>query len=153
MQVSQPNERGINNINGMEFSAEKTKLMTNNTRGISSDIRIGGQNLETVQSFKYLGSVTTDEGSKQEILSRIAQAVVHYQTQDHVESQAHCPHLQNQNDESLALSIFLSTSKTWTLTAELRKDKSTELRRFRKLLGISYREHVTNEKSEKHYQA
>ena len=36
-------------------SAEKTKLMTNNTRGISSDIGIGGQNLETVQSLKYLG--------------------------------------------------------------------------------------------------
>ena len=41
----------------MEISAEKTKLMTNNTRGISSDIRIGGQNLENVQSFKYLGQM------------------------------------------------------------------------------------------------
>ena len=60
---------------GMEISAEKTKLMTNNTREISSDVKIGGQNLETVQSFKYLGSVMTDEGSKQEILSRIAQTV------------------------------------------------------------------------------
>ena len=43
--------------NAMEISAEKTKLMTNNTRGISSDIRIGSQNLETVQSFKYLGQM------------------------------------------------------------------------------------------------
>ena len=60
---------------GMEISAEKTKLMTNNTRGISSDVRFGGQNLETVQRFKNLGSVMTDEGSKQEILSRIAQTV------------------------------------------------------------------------------
>ena len=32
-----------------------------------------GQKLETVTSFKYLGSVITDEGSKPEILSRIAQ--------------------------------------------------------------------------------
>ena len=45
----------------METSAEKTKLMTNNTKGISLDVRIGGQKLETVQSFKYLGSVVTDE--------------------------------------------------------------------------------------------
>ena len=37
---------------GMETSAEKTKLMTNNTKGISLDVRIGGQKLETVQSFK-----------------------------------------------------------------------------------------------------
>ena len=41
----------------MEISAEKNKMMTNNTREISSDIRIGGQNLETVQSFKCLGQM------------------------------------------------------------------------------------------------
>ena len=30
--------------------------------------------METVTSFKYLGSVIADEGSKTEILSRVAQA-------------------------------------------------------------------------------
>ena len=59
---------------GMEISAEKTKLMTNNSGGINTEIKVNGQKLETVTSFKYLGSVTTDEGSKPEILSRIAQA-------------------------------------------------------------------------------
>ncbi|WP_293726658.1 reverse transcriptase domain-containing protein, partial [Thiolapillus sp.] len=57
----------------MEISAEKTKLMTNNTSGINTEIKVNGQRLETVTSFKYLGSVITDEGSKPEILSRIAQ--------------------------------------------------------------------------------
>ena len=57
----------------MEISAEKTKLMTNNTSGINTGIKVNGQRLETVTSFKYLGSVITDEGSKPEILSRIAQ--------------------------------------------------------------------------------
>ena len=57
---------------GIEISAEKTK-MTNNTSGINTDIKINGQKLETVTSFKYLGSVITDEGSKPEILPRIAQ--------------------------------------------------------------------------------
>ena len=47
----------------MEISAEKTKLMTNNTR----------QKLKTVTSFKYLGSGITDEDSKPGILSRRAQ--------------------------------------------------------------------------------
>ena len=46
---------------------------TNNTSGISTEIKVSGQKLETVTSFKYLGSVITDEGSKPEILSRIAQ--------------------------------------------------------------------------------
>ena len=57
----------------MEISAEKTKLMTNNTSGINTEIKVNGQKLETVTSFKYLGSVITDEGSKPEIPSRTAQ--------------------------------------------------------------------------------
>ena len=57
----------------MEISADKTKLMTNNTSGINTEITVNGQKLETVTSFKYLGSVITDEGSKPKILSRIAQ--------------------------------------------------------------------------------
>ena len=36
-------------------------------------IKVNEQKLETVISFKYLGSFITDEGSKPEILSRIAQ--------------------------------------------------------------------------------
>ena len=57
----------------METSAEKTKLMTNNTSGTNTEIKVNGQKLEAVTSFKYLGSVITGEGSKPEILSRIAQ--------------------------------------------------------------------------------
>ena len=41
----------------MEISAEKTKLMTNNTSGINTEIKVNGQKHETVASFKYLGSV------------------------------------------------------------------------------------------------
>ena len=61
---------------GMEISAEKTKLMTNNTSGINTEIKVDGRKLETVTSFKYLGSVITDEGSKPKILSRIEQTTV-----------------------------------------------------------------------------
>ena len=57
----------------MDSSAKKTKLMTNNTSGINTEIEVKGQKLEAVTSFKYLGSVITDEGPKPEILSRIAQ--------------------------------------------------------------------------------
>ena len=57
----------------MEISAEKTELITNKTSGINTEIKVNGQKLETDTSFKYLGSVITDEGSRPEILSRIAQ--------------------------------------------------------------------------------
>ena len=57
------------------LSAEKTKLMKNNTNtsGINTEIKVNGQKLETVTRFKYLGSVITDECSEPEILSRITQ--------------------------------------------------------------------------------
>ena len=60
----------------MEISAEKTKLMTKNTSNINKEIKVNGQKLKTVTSFKYPCSVITDEGSKPEILTRIAQTTV-----------------------------------------------------------------------------
>ena len=56
----------------MEISAEKTKFMTNSTSRINKEIKVNRQKLQTVTSFKYLGSVITDEGFKPEILARIA---------------------------------------------------------------------------------
>ena len=59
---------------GMEISAEKTKLLTNNTSGINTEIKVNGQKLETVTSSKYLGLlIITDESFKPQILSGIAQ--------------------------------------------------------------------------------
>ena len=58
----------------MEISAEKTKLMTNSTNVIQREIKVIGQKLETVISFKTLGAAVLDDGSKPEVLSRIALA-------------------------------------------------------------------------------
>ena len=107
---------------GMEISAEKTKLMTNNTSGINTEIKVNGQKLETVTNFKYLGSVITDEGSKPEILSRIAQTTAALTMLKPV-----------WNDKSISLSftirlmrslvtsIFLYAFESWTLTTELQR--------------------------------
>ena len=47
---------------------------------------------------------------------------------------------------SLAMSIFLYACETWTITADIeRRIQALEMRCFRKLLGISYRDHITNE--------
>ena len=56
----------------MGISVGNTKLMTNNTGGINTEIKVNGQKLETVTSFNYLDSVISDEGSKPKILSRAA---------------------------------------------------------------------------------
>ena len=53
-------------------SAEKTKLMTNNTDGISVDIRVSGEKLDEVDTFKYLGALVRDQDSKPGALLRMA---------------------------------------------------------------------------------
>ena len=131
----------------MQISAEKTKLMTNNINGISSTIKISGEKLETVQSFKYLGAIVTDEGSRPEILSRIAQATGALANLKVIWKDKNITlSTKIRLLRSLIMSIFLYACETWTLTAETeRKIQTMEMRSFRRLLGISYREHITNE--------
>ena len=57
----------------MEIGPDKTKVMTNNSIGFQREIKIKGQRLEEVENFKYLGANISNERSKPEILSRIAQ--------------------------------------------------------------------------------
>ncbi|WP_293703574.1 hypothetical protein, partial [Thiolapillus sp.] len=78
--------------------------------------------LETVTSFKYLGSVITDEGSKPEIPSRIAQATaaltrlkpVWIHKSIFLSSKIRLM-------RSLVTSIFLYACESWTLTAQLQR--------------------------------
>ena len=48
--------------------------MTNNANGIQREIKVKEQKFGTVTSFKYLGAFVFDDGSKPEVLSKIAQA-------------------------------------------------------------------------------
>ena len=131
---------------GMEISAEKTKLMTNNANGISIDIRINGEKLDEVDSFKYLGAVVTDQGSKPEVLSRIAQTTAALARLKTIWSDKHISLSSKiRLMRSLVISVLLYACETWTLTADiLKKLQATDMRCFRKLLGISYRDHITN---------
>ena len=132
---------------GTEISAEKTKLMTNNTIGINTEIKVNGQKLETVTSFKYLGPVITDEGSKPEILSRIAQTTAALTRLKPVwVDKSISLSSKIRLMRSLVTSIFLYACESWTLTAELqRRIQAMEMRCYRKILHISYKDFVTNE--------
>ena len=131
----------------MEISAEKSKLMTNKTSGINNESKVNGQKLETATSFKYLGSVVSDEGSKPEIFSRIAQttgALTRLKPVWNNRSISLSSEIQLMS--SLGTSIFLYACESWTLTAELqRRIQAMEMRCYRKILHISYKDHVTNE--------
>ena len=103
----------------MEISAEKTKLMTNSASGIQREIKVKGQKLGTVSS---LGTVVSDDGSKLEVLARIAQATAGLTKLK--------PIWRGNNISlgskvklmgSLVISIFLYACESWTMTAELEK--------------------------------
>ena len=147
---------------GMQISAEKTHLMTNNTNGISTDITIDNKQMETVRSFKCLGAIVSDEtvrsfkclgaivsdkGSNPEVLSRIAQTsaavtrlkVIWNDKNIAISSKIRLMH-------SLAMSIFFNACETWTITADIeRRIQALAMRCFGKLLGILYRDHITKE--------
>ena len=134
---------------GIEISAEKTKLMTNNTNGINTEIKVNVQKLQTITSFKYLGSVMTDVGSKPEILSRIAQtaaALIRLKPVWNERSISLSSKMQLMR--SLVTSIFLYACESWTLTAELqRRIQAMEMRCYCRILSTSYKDHVTSEKT------
>ena len=103
----------------MEICAEKTKLMINSANGIQREIKVKGQKLGTVTSFKYLGTIVSDDGSKPEILLGIERA--------HTKLKP----IWRENNiflgskvklmRSIVISTFLNASESWTLTAELEK--------------------------------
>ena len=106
-----------------EISAEKTKLMTNSANGIQREIKVKGLKLGTVTSFKYLGAVVSDDGSKPEVPSRIAQAT-------------YCSSYKAEaywRDNNISLG-----SKLKLMRSELEKrTQAFEMRCYRRLLDIS----------------
>ena len=130
----------------MKISPDKTKVMTNNPNGFQRVIKIKGQRLEEVENFKYLGAVISNEGSKPEILSRIAWTTAAVSRlkiiwRDKNISLASKVKLMR----TLILSTFLYACESWTLTAEIeRRIQALEMRYYRRLLNISYKDHVMN---------
>ena len=130
----------------MEIGPDETKAMTNNPNGFQRKIKIKCQRLEEVENFKYLGAIISNEGSKPEIISRIAQTTAALSRlkiiwRDKNISLASKARLMR----TLTLSTFLYACENWTLTAEIaRRIQALEMRVYSRLLNISYKDHVTN---------
>ncbi|XP_051510309.1 zona pellucida sperm-binding protein 4-like [Myxocyprinus asiaticus] len=137
------------------YGMEKTKIMTNSTQPITKNILVNGQKLEEVHQFKYLGAIISEEGSRPEILDRAALTTavlaklkpIWRDSKISLKSKLKLLH-------ALVMSIFLYACETWTLTAELeRKIKTVEMRCYRRILGISYMDHITNEEVQRRIKA
>ena len=130
-----------------EISPDKTNVMTNNPNSFQRESKIKGQRLEEVENFKYLGAIISNEGTKPEILSRIAQTtaalsrlkIIWRDKNILLASKVKLMRM-------LILSTFLYAYESWTLTAEIERSiQALEMRCYRRLLNISYKDHVTNE--------
>ena len=63
-----------------------------------------------------------------------------------LECQEHFSLFQDTTDALPCHTIFLYACESWTLTAQLQRSiQAVELRWYRKILHISYKDHVTNE--------
>ena len=113
-----------------------------------TEIKVSGQKLETLTSFQYLGSVIADEGSKPEILSRIAQPTTALRRLKPVWNDRSISFSSEIRPmRSLVTSIFIyACGPSKTLTVELqRRIEAMEMRCDRKILHISCKDHVSNE--------
>ena len=106
----------------MEISAKKTKLMTNSANGIQREIKVKGQKMGTVTSFKCHEAVVSDDGSKPEILSRTAQATAALTKPKHIWRDKNLSlGSKVKLMGSLVISILQYACESWTLTVELEK--------------------------------
>ena len=98
--------------------------MVTNTSDMNTEMKVNGQKLETVTSVKYLGSVITDEGSKPEILSRIAHTTAALTRLKPVWNDRCLISLSSKIRlmHSLVTAIVLYACESWTLTAELQRN-------------------------------
>ena len=132
---------------GMEISAEKSKIMVNSRIAPRSTILMNGERLEEVRSFKYFGSIISSEGdSTAEIRTRINLAT---------SAIARLKKIWSNNNiktstkirlyKSLVVSVLTCGCGRWTPKAESERRKAAfEMTFFRRILTISYRDHITN---------
>ena len=120
-------------------------LTRNNPNCFQSEIEIKGHMLEAVENFKYLGSMISNEGSKLEILSRFAQTTA---ALSRLQIIWRDKYISLASKVKLMRTLISSTSlyggESWSLIAKLeRRFQALEMRFYRRLLNISYKDPVT----------
>ena len=135
---------------GMLISSEKSKIMNFEKDAINKPgpIQIGNQTLEEVKQFKYLGNTLTEDAhSNKEIQIRIARALSALSSLNILwKDRSISKRTKIMFMRSLVLSSFLYGCETWTISADSeRKINSFEMRCYRRLLGVPYTAHRTND--------
>ena len=133
---------------GLYMNVKKTKTMVvSRSANMKINIAVNGAILEQVKAFKYLGQTIAENGSTDtEIRKRIEIARKSFvNMSDVLTSKSLKIETRKRMARCYVLSTFLYASETWTCN-KLMMDKieAFEMWMLRRMLKISYTEHVTN---------
>jgi hypothetical protein len=133
---------------GLMLNTNKTKTMVFGDRSIESSIHVAGNIIENVEKFEYLGSLLTwDNNCSEEIKRRIGKATGALASLKHIWNSKK---LKIENKLKIlttcVFSVLLYASETWTLKeADRRKLLAFEMKCYRRILKINWRDMVRNE--------
>jgi hypothetical protein len=131
----------------MKINIKKTKIMrVSRTSGKPVAILVNGVSLEQVTSYKYLGSVFTDDGRcEKEIRIRLAQAKEAFNRRKELLTQKFSLKLRKRLVRTLVWSVALYASETWTiLKADAARIEAFEMWVWRRLLKVGWEDRVSN---------
>ena len=130
------------------LNINKTKTMVFGDRNIDNSTQIGGNTIENVENFEYLGSLLTwDNNCSEEIKMRIGKATSAMASLRHIWNSKKLK-LENKLRilTTCVFSVLLYASKTWTLKeVDRKKLLAFETKYYRRVLGINWQDMVRNE--------
>lgn len=132
---------------GMRINKKKTKCMVISTRKVGTTIRLGQEVIEQVSSFKYLGSIITEDmRCHKEVKTRIAIAKEAFNKKRRLLCGSMDRKLRKRMAKCFIWSVALYGAETWTLRKEdERRLEAFEMWTWRRMEGIKWEDKVRNE--------
>jgi len=132
----------------MKVNVKKTKVMRISRQGGGKvNLVIGGQCVEQVTKFKYLGSYISEDGRcEEEIRVRIGVAKEAFSKRKELLTKKMSKKLKKRIIKTIIWSVALYAAETWTLRkADIRRVSALEMWCWRKMEKISWVERITND--------
>ena len=129
----------------MRINEKKTKCMVVGGKGERINIRMNNEQIEQVNSFKYLGSIVTDDiRSTKEIKTRIAIAKEAFNKKKNLLNGPLNKELRKRLAKCYIWSVALYGVETWTLRKEDEKRiEAFEMWMWRRMEGVKWEDGMT----------
>ena len=128
------------------FNIFLERIMSDALEEHDGKVSIGVRNITNLRFADDIDAVAEEEQELEALVESLDKTCTRYKMEISAEK--------TKLMRSLVISIFPYACESWTLTAELeKKTQAFEMRCYRRLLNISYKDHVTNEEVRRKIQA